>query len=104
MLRSVLLCARAMPAGTTSFYLVRMSRQLIDELAALDDNEKLPHADRGFVCEWCEHVADIAARDSEIATLVGLLREVLDSDSDAVKETELGDRIRAALENNRGGK
>ena len=53
---------------------------------------------------YARGAADIAARDSEIATLVGLLREVLDSDSDAVKETELGDRIRAALENNRGGK
>ena len=70
-------------------------------------NEKLHHADRGFVCEWCEHVADIAARDSEIATLVGLLQFLLDSgvlDGVEIDDVDPKKAIRAALENNRGGK
>ena len=54
-----------------------------------------------------ELIGDIDSRDSEIATLVGLLQFLLDSgvlDGVEIDDVDPKKAIRAALENNRGGK
>lgn len=40
LMEEVGLCARAMPAGTTSFHLVRMSNPLLDKIRAAVENNK----------------------------------------------------------------
>ena len=57
-----------------------------------------------LVSEPVSESSELTEALRRIAELRGLLQEVLDTDSSEVKETELGDRIRARLENNRGEK
>lgn len=68
-------------------------------------NKLLHNVERGCVCEWCEHVAEIAALRARVMVLEAVLAEVRDWCRPAVgldpppktdAET-LGDRIDAAL-------
>ena len=64
-------------------------------------NEKLHHADRGFVCEWCEHVATIAELVSVLTSTVAEFdRQIAawsDTDEGDSDQAQYYHRLRAPL-------